>query len=290
MRNPALFALAEPALLDDCSRPTTSRSATSRADRLRRRRSAVPATRGRAAQAPESRKRTWSQRSAPARRFQALGVDKPYHVIPQGISLSSVNAEQVAEAAARRGSGRDRRRLDGGVPAQRAKTAAVTRRSTTSITCSSSGTRSTRGCRAAGSGSSARRATGSGAASQAATTSSSSAGCRVSRHSRTQRTSTSPSIRGRRTRGSRLRRSPSTWARRSDRLVRLRGDREPARDRRGRPGLDAAGVRRRGRRAWRTTSRRGASSRRRRRAGAALDWDVLARRYEDEILDRYLPR
>jgi len=26
-----------------------------------------------------------------------------------------------------------------------------------------------------------------------------------------------------------------------------------------------------------------------RRAGAALDWDVLARRYEDEILDRYLP-
>ena len=27
-----------------------------------------------------------------------------------------------------------------------------------------------------------------------------------------------------------------------------------------------------------------------RRAGAELDWDVLARRYEDEILDRYLPR
>ena len=26
------------------------------------------------------------------------------------------------------------------------------------------------------------------------------------------------------------------------------------------------------------------------RAGADLDWDVLARRYEDEILDRYLPR
>ena len=26
------------------------------------------------------------------------------------------------------------------------------------------------------------------------------------------------------------------------------------------------------------------------RAGAGLDWDVLARRYEDEILDRYLPR
>ena len=26
-----------------------------------------------------------------------------------------------------------------------------------------------------------------------------------------------------------------------------------------------------------------------RRAGAALDWDVLARRYEEEILDRYLP-
>jgi glycosyltransferase involved in cell wall biosynthesis len=39
------------------------------------------------------------------RRFEALGVDKPYHVIPQGISLSSVKAEQVAEAAARRAPG-----------------------------------------------------------------------------------------------------------------------------------------------------------------------------------------
>ena len=25
------------------------------------------------------------------------------------------------------------------------------------------------------------------------------------------------------------------------------------------------------------------------RAGAALDWDVLARRFEDEVLNRYLP-
>ena len=39
------------------------------------------------------------------RRFQELGVDKPYHVIPQGISLSSVKDERVAEAAARRAPG-----------------------------------------------------------------------------------------------------------------------------------------------------------------------------------------
>jgi len=39
------------------------------------------------------------------RRFQKLGVDKPYHVIPQGISLSSVKDALVAEAAARRAPG-----------------------------------------------------------------------------------------------------------------------------------------------------------------------------------------
>jgi glycosyltransferase involved in cell wall biosynthesis len=36
------------------------------------------------------------------RRFQELGVDKPYHVIPQGISLSSLKDEFVGQAAARR--------------------------------------------------------------------------------------------------------------------------------------------------------------------------------------------
>ena len=40
-----------------------------------------------------------------ARRYQELGVDKPYHVIPQGVSLSSVTPEQVAAAAGRRGPG-----------------------------------------------------------------------------------------------------------------------------------------------------------------------------------------
>lgn len=39
------------------------------------------------------------------RRFQDLGVDKPYHVIPQGISLSSIRDDHVAEAAARRAPG-----------------------------------------------------------------------------------------------------------------------------------------------------------------------------------------
>ena len=39
------------------------------------------------------------------RRFQELGVDKPYHVIPQGVSLSSLRDDLVAEAAARRREG-----------------------------------------------------------------------------------------------------------------------------------------------------------------------------------------
>jgi glycosyltransferase involved in cell wall biosynthesis len=36
------------------------------------------------------------------RRFQELGVEKPYHVIPQGVSLSSLRDERIAEAAAQR--------------------------------------------------------------------------------------------------------------------------------------------------------------------------------------------
>jgi glycosyltransferase involved in cell wall biosynthesis len=39
------------------------------------------------------------------RRFQELGVDKPYHVIPQGVSLSSVREDLVAAAAGRRRDG-----------------------------------------------------------------------------------------------------------------------------------------------------------------------------------------
>ena len=34
---------------------------------------------------------------------------------------------------------------------------------------------------------------------------------------------------------------------------------------------------------------RGSVAERARRAGAALDWDVLARRFADEVLDPYLP-
>lgn len=40
-----------------------------------------------------------------ARRYEELGVEKPYHVIPQGISLSSLTDELVAEAGARRAPG-----------------------------------------------------------------------------------------------------------------------------------------------------------------------------------------
>lgn len=39
------------------------------------------------------------------RRFQQLGVEAPYHVIPQGISLSSLRDELVAEAATSRRAG-----------------------------------------------------------------------------------------------------------------------------------------------------------------------------------------
>jgi glycosyltransferase involved in cell wall biosynthesis len=40
-----------------------------------------------------------------ARKYEALGVEKPYYVIPQGVSLSSLTDELVAEAAARRAPG-----------------------------------------------------------------------------------------------------------------------------------------------------------------------------------------
>lgn len=38
-----------------------------------------------------------------AKRYEELGVDKPYHVIPQGISLTSLTDELIARAAAKRG-------------------------------------------------------------------------------------------------------------------------------------------------------------------------------------------
>jgi glycosyltransferase involved in cell wall biosynthesis len=37
-----------------------------------------------------------------ARRYEALGVDKPWHVIPQGVSLGSLTDDLVAQAAVRR--------------------------------------------------------------------------------------------------------------------------------------------------------------------------------------------
>lgn len=40
-----------------------------------------------------------------ARKYEELGVEKPYHVIPQGVSLSSLTNELVAEAAAQRRNG-----------------------------------------------------------------------------------------------------------------------------------------------------------------------------------------
>ncbi|HVM69172.1 MAG TPA: glycosyltransferase [Gaiellaceae bacterium] len=40
-----------------------------------------------------------------ARRYEEMGVETPFHVIPQGVSLSSLTDELVAEAAARKGDG-----------------------------------------------------------------------------------------------------------------------------------------------------------------------------------------
>lgn len=40
-----------------------------------------------------------------ARRYEALGVEKPFHVIPQGVSLSSLTEDLVAEVATRRSPG-----------------------------------------------------------------------------------------------------------------------------------------------------------------------------------------
>jgi glycosyltransferase involved in cell wall biosynthesis len=40
-----------------------------------------------------------------ARRYEELGVEKPYHVIPQGVSLSSLTPELLAQAAARKAPG-----------------------------------------------------------------------------------------------------------------------------------------------------------------------------------------
>ena len=76
-----------------------------------------------------------------ARRRQALPRD------PAGDQPQLAERRATSPRLPRAGAGRHRRRLDGRVPAQRPTTAAAKGRSTTSTTCSSSGTRSTRGCR-----------------------------------------------------------------------------------------------------------------------------------------------
>ena len=225
-----------------------------------------------------------------ARRYEALGVDKPWVVIPQGVSLSSARPSRSprrprAERRARSSSAGWRRTCS--TDGDRGGEA----RSTTSTTCSSCGTRSTRACRTPASGSSASRASGSsrrvaGRADivlfgrlpreQALATA---AKFDVALYARTQ----DKGIQAAKVGG--VHRS-----RRPDGVVRLRGDREPARDGSRDPRADAAGVRRRGRPPAR--GRRGAAelAAAARRAGVDLDWDVLARRFEPEVLDRYLPR
>ena len=83
------------------------------------------------------------------RRFQELGVDKPYHVIPQGVSLGSLRDDLHRRGRAHGGA--KARSWSAGCPrtCSRARTAAATARSTTSTTCSSSGRRSTPVCRPA---------------------------------------------------------------------------------------------------------------------------------------------
>ena len=224
------------------------------------------------------------------RRFHDLGVEAPYHIIPQGISLSSLRDDLVAEAAARAAPGDFVVGWMAALPAQRARIAAATARSTTSSTCSSSGTRSTRACPGRVSGSSAARATGSGNALRAVTTSFSSAvlpreqaiataaNFDIALYPRTKDTGIQAAKVGefiglgvptvsydyevtenlRETGAGVLVATPREFV---DAVVHL------GEDQGARAGYAAAA----------------------RKAGAALDWDVLARRYE-ELLDLYLPR
>jgi hypothetical protein len=85
-------------------------------------------------------------RDAVARRYEELGVDKPWHVIPHGVNLRSLSPEKVAEV-------RRRFRTDGelvmGFHASWLRSRGigrVTTRSTASITCWSFGRISVTGC------------------------------------------------------------------------------------------------------------------------------------------------
>ncbi len=224
-----------------------------------------------------------------ARRYESLGVDKPWVVIPQGVNLSAATPELRAEAARRKAAGRGRARLDGRAAADRRRPRrrqpALQRRPPARAL----GARSTRACRTRGSGSSAARA--SGCAS----------GWRPRRH-RADRPAAAR--RGARDSGVLRRRALRAHgrpghprgeglgvhrARRADRLLRLRGDLEPARD-----GRRRARARRRAfvdavAHLLTDDGARGALADAAARAGRELDWDVLARRFEDEVLDRFLP-
>ena len=280
----------EPALPHDVHGRQRADPLLRRSRRRRRRRSLVHAGRRGAAARPNLKAYVVTAERA-ARRYEELGVDKPYHVIPQGVSLSSLTDEQVAEP--RRPGARPARSSSAGWPrtCSPPATATATGRSTTSTTCSSSGTRCTRGSRRGGSGSSAARA--------------SACGKRVAGRRRHRPLRPAAARAGPRGRGElRPRRLPAHAGhghpggqgrrvhrpRRADRLLRLRGDGEPPRDR-----ARACSCRRRASSSTRSSgsaedeAARAELAAAARRAGAALDWDVLARRYEEEILDRYLP-
>ena len=223
------------------------------------------------------------------RRFQELGVDKPYHVIPQGVSLGSLRDDLVAKRGGAAARGRGRRRLDVRAPARergpRRRQLAVQRRAPARAL----GGDPRAACPPPGCGSWAAPASGSPPASRAATTSllfgrlpreealATAAAFDLALYPRTEDKGIQAAKVGefiglgvptvsydyevtenlRETGAGVLVPTPREFV---DAVVRL-GEDEAAR------GELAAAAR---------------------RAGAELDWDVLARRYE-ELLDRYLP-
>ena len=198
------------------------------------------------------------------RRFQDLGVDKPYHVIPQGISLSSVKDEPGRRGGRAPGTGRDRRRLDGRIPAERRgprrRRAALQRRPPARALGRDPLEAPERPALARRGGERPDQATRRGQGRHCPLRPSSArAGTRDRRELRHRPLSANG---GHGDPGRQGRRVHRAW--RPDRLVRLRGDGEPARDWRG-----PAGSRRRESSptrssTWARTTRRGSSSQPRR--------------------------
>ena len=226
-----------------------------------------------------------------ARRYESLGVSKAVDRHPAGREPRRRHPRAASGGCGPQAGGRGGARLDGGASADGRRHAAPTTRSTTSTTCSSSGTRSASACRTPGSGSSAGRASGCRRVSRAATTS-----LLLGRLPRDQALATAAAF------------DVAPYARTADQGIRaakvsefiglgvptVSYDYEVTANLRetgagvlvpdARAFVDAAAT------LLEDEAARGRLAAAATRAGRELDWDVLARRYADEVLDRYLPK